>query len=97
MKQIPDSRSGFYYVTVRRDDGEFRPLFGPFKDDHARALHLVSKARRLACDRDRRAPWYSYGTARTDHSIGDGIFNSELTSEYLAAPSESASKYQHQP
>ena len=80
MKQIPDSRPGFYYTTVRRDDGEFRPLFGPFKDDHARALHLVSKARRLACERDYRGHWYSYGTARTDEPIGEGIFNSALTS-----------------
>ena len=78
MKQIPDSRPGFYYVTVRREDGQFRPLFGPFKNDHARALHLVSKARSLACDRDPRGPWYSYGTARTDESIGTGLFDSEL-------------------
>ncbi len=79
MKQIPDSRPGFYYVTVRRDDGQFRPLFGPFKNDHDRALHLVSKARRLACERDPRGHWYSYGTAFVPESIGNGIFNGELS------------------
>ncbi len=78
MKQIPDSKSGFYYVTVRRDDGQARPLFGPFKNDHARALYLVPKARKLACERDPSGCWYSYGTARTDESIGIGLFNSDL-------------------
>jgi len=78
VKQLPDSKPGLYYVTVRRDDGQYKPLFGPFKNDHARAPHLVSKARKLACERDPRGPWYSYGTARVNESIGDGIFNSEL-------------------
>ena len=79
MKQIPVGKRGFYYVTVRRDDGQYRLLFGPFKNDHARALHLVQKARDLAYARDPiHAWWYSYGTARTDTPSGKGMFNSYL-------------------
>lgn len=73
--ETPDTREGLYYVTVRRDDGEFRLLRGPFLNDHAGALAAVDEARRRACELDPKAHWYSYGTARSLEYLGVGILD----------------------
>lgn len=77
--QQPDTKPGNYYVSVRRDNGDAVCLAGPFVDDHPAALAMVAAARRVACDIDPRAHWYSFGTLRTDHSYRrDGILNDRL-------------------
>ena len=53
---------GDFYVAVR-DAGRTGLLLGPF-DDLRVALVNVERGRDLACDRDSRAWFYSYGTAR---------------------------------
>lgn len=63
LTQQPDIKPGNYYVSVRRDDGDFRLLVGPFPNDHASALAVVDRATKVATDLDPRAWWYSYGTA----------------------------------
>lgn len=79
MTQAPDTKPGNYYVTVRREDGDFRCLAGPYRDDHAAALAMVDRANKLACEIDARAHWYSYGTVRTDYSYDrPGILNERL-------------------
>ena len=61
---IIDERPGRYYVSVRNDAGQWRPLLGPF-DSHLEAIEHVEHGKRLAQDAgDPRAAWYSYGTAR---------------------------------
>ena len=77
--QTPDTRPGLYYVTVRRSDGAWRFLAGPFKDDHARALSYVEPARLLAYA-DPAAPWYQFGTARIPEieNAPRGLFNVDL-------------------
>jgi hypothetical protein len=75
MSQEPDTKPGYYYVTVRRRDGEFRPLRGPFVNDHASALAAVDDARMKACNLDPRAHWYAFGTARSEMDLGPGIFD----------------------
>jgi len=75
MSQIPDTRPGFYYVTVRREGRkgfEHVKLRGPFSD-HASALAAVDEATRRAYELDPRAPWYAYGTARTEEELGPGL------------------------
>ncbi len=69
----PDTKPGFYYVTARRDNGDAVFLAGPFLNDHQGALDAVAGAKAKAMDVDPRAPWYSYGTARTDLSRGPGL------------------------
>lgn len=64
--QAPDSKPGSYYVSVRKDNGDWRPLLGPFVDNHAAALAWVDKAQAKALDMDPRASWYSYGTVRLE-------------------------------
>jgi hypothetical protein len=79
MTGQPDTAPGNYYVTVRRDDGDFRCLVGPFRDDHAKALSLVPKARRVAQEVDPKAVWYSYGTIRTVYDYDKpGILNDKV-------------------
>jgi hypothetical protein len=66
MSQQPDNRPGNYYVTVTRDDGQYRLLLGPFHF-HRQALDMVDPVSRYVANRyaaDPRAPWYAYGTAR---------------------------------
>lgn len=80
MEQQPDTKPGNYYVTARRENGDAVLLAGPFRDDHAAALAMVPRASRAAIDSgDPRAPWYAYGTARTDRSyVRNGILNDRL-------------------
>jgi hypothetical protein len=77
--QAPDTKPGNYYVTVKRDDGAYGRLFGPFENDHARALELVNLGRRLAEEVDPRAFFYAYGTARfpLDYTK-PGVFNDRI-------------------
>lgn len=75
MDQTPDTRSGYYYVSVMRDDGAHRLLLGPYRDDHKSALRDVDVARAMAERIDPRAIWYAYGTCRTDDDRGPGILN----------------------
>lgn len=79
MVQQPDSKPGAYYVSVRRGASDWRPLVGPFWDDHAAALALVDKAQAKATDLDPRACWYYFGTVRLDvdrDAAPAGILNS---------------------
>lgn len=64
--QAPDNKPGNCYVSVVRGDGDWRPLVGPFRNDHAAALAMVDKARAKAEELDPRAAWYSFGTVRVD-------------------------------
>lgn len=66
--QTPDTKPGNYYVTVKKDNGDFRFLLGPFENDHQAALNAVEGARKMAGEIDPRADWYFYGTARLDLS-----------------------------
>lgn len=50
-----------YYVSVMRDDGDMRALYGPFAT-HAEALENVQIANNKACDCDPRASFYAFGT-----------------------------------
>lgn len=76
-RQQPDSRPGFYYVTVRRDTAppEYRILRGPFINDHSAALAAVDDAMRRAIDYDPRGCWYAYGTCRSEVDLGPGLFD----------------------
>ena len=85
MTQQPDTKPGNYYVSARRDDGDFRCLVGPFRDDHGAALALVDKARTIALDLDPRAPWYSYGTLRMGYDYDKpGVLNDHVLTEKAA-------------
>lgn len=81
MAQTPDTKPGNYYVSVRRDDGDFRCLLGPYRDDHKAALAMVDEARKVAEELDPKAFWYSYGTLRTEYSYSKpGILNDRMPS-----------------
>ncbi len=75
MAQIPDSKPGFYYVSVVRGANDYRLLRGPFVNDHAGALAAVDAAGFRAYDLDPRAAWYAYGTVRMDSDAGPGILD----------------------
>lgn len=64
--QMPDTQPGPYYVSVMREDGEFRPLSGPYAT-HAEALAAQQKATDIAQELDCKAVWYSFGTMRVKH------------------------------
>lgn len=66
MSQAPDNKPGAYYVSVRRGASDWRPLVGPFINNHAAALALVDRAQAKAMDMDPRACWYYFGTVRID-------------------------------
>jgi hypothetical protein len=55
------SEPGRYFVSVRREDGAFRFVAGPFtwQMDALRALPII----KAEC-KDPRAAWYAWGTAR---------------------------------
>jgi hypothetical protein len=82
--QHPDSKPGAYYVSVARG-ADWRPLLGPFINDHAKALGLVDAARKKAEELDVKACWYSFGTVRVDVAAGEipraGILNSHFEKE----------------
>lgn len=77
--QKPDTKPGNYYVSAVRDDGRHSMLVGPFRDDHAKALSLVDAATAAANKVDPRAPWYSYGTCRTEYDYDrPGVLNEKV-------------------
>jgi hypothetical protein len=73
--QVPDTKPGFYYVSVVRGESDYRLLRGPFVNDHAGALAAVDAARFRAYDLDPRAAWYAFGTMRSDDDMGPGILD----------------------
>lgn len=79
MIETPDPRPGYYYVSVMRDDGDWRPLRGPYKDDHAAALAAVDAVRDEAQRLDPRGCFYSYGTIRSESDLGPGILGPAAT------------------
>lgn len=87
MNQQPDNKPGAYYVSVAKG-GDWRPLLGPFVNDHAGALAMVDAARKKAEELDVKACWYSYGTVRVDIDSSDlppkGILNSYFEEEIAA-------------
>jgi hypothetical protein len=79
--QIPDTKPGFYYVSVYRCNnnagvgGQFRLLLGPFVNDHAAAIAAVEATKNRACEIDPRLEWDAFGTVRCDIDQGPGIIN----------------------
>jgi hypothetical protein len=79
--QLPDTKPGFYYVSVYRCnnnagiDGQTRLLRGPFVNDHAGALAAVNSARGLAQQLDPRTIWDAFGTVRYARTQGPGILD----------------------
>ena len=71
-----DQRPGFYYVSVR-DGGRTGLLAGPFAK-HAEAILLVDEARRVAEQVNDRAPFYWFGTCRSEKDLGPGKLNERL-------------------
>lgn len=68
--QIPDTKPGNYYVTVR-DGDRYDFLAGPFRDDHQAALDLVDRCRESTESFDTWAHFYAFGTARIDYGYSD--------------------------
>lgn len=84
-EQIPDTKTGYYYVSVVNDRGEVRLLLDPFENDHSAALSYVDRCTDAACGLDPKAHWYSYGTVRLDVADNPptGIFNSRILPKLL--------------
>lgn len=77
MAQAPDTRPGFYYVTVM--DGPRAALaLGPFENDHRAALDRVDDVKRLVQERTPRGWFYAFGTSRAESDLGPGKLNGEL-------------------
>jgi hypothetical protein len=70
---------GWYYVTVRRDDGATVAICGPYRT-HEAALAMVRPGREAAERYDPRAVWYAYGTSRMASDIGPGKLNAQVQS-----------------
>lgn len=72
-RQRPDPRPGFYYVSAI--DGT-RKVFarGPFPT-HREALAVVDATRAIVSRHDPRAPWYAWGTARSETDAGPGALD----------------------
>jgi hypothetical protein len=77
MAQEPDTKPGFYYVSVV-DGGRVALALGPFVNDHAAALERVAAVRDYVRGRSDRAWFYSFGTVRSDVDRGSGRLNAEL-------------------
>lgn len=76
--EVPDTRPGNYYVTVRYGE-RHRLLAGPFVNDHAGALGMVRQATILAIETDSKAHFYEFGTGRLPSDISPpGILNAWL-------------------
>lgn len=73
--QAPDTKPGFYYVSVVRGANDYRLLRGPFVNDHAGALAAVDAARYRAYDLDPRSHRYAYGTVRLEADAGPGVLD----------------------
>jgi hypothetical protein len=63
-----------YYITVVRDDGDYRFLAGPYHT-HQAAMDDLDRARSIATAIDRSAVWYAYGTASVTGYTEPGILN----------------------
>ncbi len=75
MSSTPDTAPEPYYVSARREDGDFRLLAGPY-DTHAAALADVDRASSIAMQLDPKATWYAYGTCRVKCDYREpGILN----------------------
>lgn len=78
----PDcNKSGPYSVTfdARRVAASAADvLAGPFEDDHAKALAMVSEAARKAVDMNSLYHWHAFGTMRSSEDLGPGKLNQEL-------------------
>lgn len=66
-----DLRPGFYYVSAQRDDGARVLVRGPYST-HRAALDAVQDTMIEAAERDFRAFWYAWGTARSETDLGPG-------------------------
>lgn len=95
MMQPPDTKPGFYYVSVYRCNnnagigGQLRLLRGPFINDHAGAIAAVADTRKSACALDARLDWDSFGTVRCDTNQGIGaldMYTQKRKLETYAAP-----------
>lgn len=69
-----DHRPGFYYVSAIRDDGRKALVKGPFPK-HREALQAVEATKTTVGRFDPRAPWYAWGTARSEVDQGPGILD----------------------
>ena len=84
--QMPDTKPGNYYVTIRRGD-RYQCLAGPFRDDHAMALSLVDKASKLAIDLEPGAAFDGFGTARLPYEYErPGLLNEALGLDERGTP-----------
>lgn len=72
--QRPDTRPGYYYVSVMDGDRAAR-LRGPYVCDHAGALARVEEARETLGRLDPRAAFLAFGTIRTDADLGPGYLD----------------------
>lgn len=72
--QLPDSRPGYYYVSVV-DGGRSARLRGPFVDDHGAALAAVDAARRDLCLVNPWAAFMAFGTCRSEVDAGPGFLD----------------------
>jgi hypothetical protein len=71
--QTPDTRPGFYYVSVI--DGQSRGLLsGPYST-HSEALADVTPAKVVTQMLDPRADFYAFGTCRFETNAGQGALN----------------------
>jgi len=69
----PDTKPGFYYVSVIDESSGRRALVrGPWVNNHRRALAAVDAVRSEADRHDPRAVWYAFGTCRSDADLGPG-------------------------
>lgn len=75
--QEPDTKPGFYYVSVIDGQRHIKAL-GPFVNNHGLALGMVDTVRAKAIEIDPKAPWYAFGTCRTDEDAGPGKLNAAL-------------------
>jgi len=82
VAQTPDTRPGFYYVSVIDGDRVAR-LRGPHIDDHAGALAQVEEARATLVELDPRAAFWAFGTIRVDSDLGPGYLD-ELDARPMA-------------
>ena len=71
--QTPDTRPGYYYVSVIDGIRNGR-LSGPYTT-HQEALDDVPAVQVVAQNVDARADFYAFGTMRSETNLGPGILN----------------------
>lgn len=62
--QKPDTKPGFYYVSVV-DGSKYALMLGPF-ETHEEALAMVKQCRDKAEEIEPRSYWWQWGTCRED-------------------------------